>query len=398
MLVGTRKDGHHPIILMQCGPIRHRVSAKEQASQRQFEHLVFVRPTGFQPLRTANPDVRMQFHDLYDELIRDAERNRRICDDVIAAVREGRSPLVLTERHEHLDELASRFQPMIRNLIVLRGGMGKRQLQEIHRSLAAIPGGDERVVLATGQYVGEGFDDPRLDAMFLTLPISWHGTISQYVGRLHRQHEGKREVRVYDYADLEVPMLARMFNRRCRGYENIGYKILLPASAVPGWPADVSLPVDPTWKEQYAATVRRLIRDGVDAGLANLFVNTARAFPPDAEGIMRARSATERFLFRRLETLPDLAGKFQLNVELPISFDGWGRMEVDLLCQKSRLAIELDGSQHFGDLDTYRRDRRNDALLQENGYSVLRFLTEDVNKRLDEVLDAINRALTSRSN
>jgi superfamily II DNA or RNA helicase len=125
----TRKDGHHPIIQMQCGPIRHRVSAKEQASQRQFEHLVFVRPTGFQPQRAANPDVRMQFHDLYDELVRDAERNSRICDDVIAAVREGRSPLVLTERNEHLDELATRFQLVIRNVIVLRGGMGKKQLQ-----------------------------------------------------------------------------------------------------------------------------------------------------------------------------------------------------------------------------------------------------------------------------
>ncbi|MGC9225450.1 MAG: DEAD/DEAH box helicase family protein [Terracidiphilus sp.] len=392
----TRKDGHHPIIQMQCGPIRHRVSAKEQASQRQFEHLVFVCPTGFQPLRAANPDVRMQFHDLYDELIRDAERNSRICEDVIAAVREGRSPLVLTERNEHLDELASSLQRTIRNVIVLRGGMGKKQLQEIRGSLAAIPSGDERVLLATGRYVGEGFDDPRLDALFLTLPISWHGTIAQYAGRLHREHEGKREVRVYDYADLEVPMLARMFNRRCHGYENIGYTILLPASAVPGWPADVPLPVDPTWKEQYAATVRRLIRDGVDTRLANLFVDTARVFPPDVEGSMRARSAAERFLFRRLETLPELAGKFRLNFELPISFDGWGRMEVDLLCQESRLAIELDGAQHFGDLDTYRRDRRKDALLQENGYFVLRFLTEDVNKRLDEVLDAIHRALTNR--
>jgi superfamily II DNA or RNA helicase len=318
----TRKDGHHPIILMQCGPIRHRVSAREQASQRQLEHLVFVRPTGFQPLRVANPNLRIQFHDLYDELIRDAERNGRICDDVIAAVREGRSPLVLTERNEHLDELAGRLRPTVRNVVVLRGGMGKKQLEDIRNNLAAIPNHDDRVLLATGRYVGEGFDDSLLDVLFLTLPVSWHGTIAQYVGRLHRQHEGKREVCVYDYADLEVPMLARMFNRRCRGYENVGYKILLPASAVPGWPADVPLPVDPMWKEQYAATVRRLVRDGVDTRLANLFVDTTRAFPPDAEGLMRARSAAERFLFRRLETLPDLAGKFRLNVELPIAFDG----------------------------------------------------------------------------
>jgi superfamily II DNA or RNA helicase len=102
--------------------------------------------------------------------------------------------------------------------------------------------------LATGGYIGEGFDDARLDTLFLALPISWRGTIAQYVGRLHRLHEGKREVRVYDYADLNVPMLFRMFDRRCRGYESLGYTILLPGSALPGWPSEVPLPIDPEWK------------------------------------------------------------------------------------------------------------------------------------------------------
>src|SRR5215475_6207034 len=149
------------------------------------------------------------------------------------------------------------------------------------------------------------------------LPIS----IAQYVGRLHRLFDGKSEVRVYDYADLNVPMLARMFDRRCRGYEAVGYKILLPASAVPGWPANVPLPVDPQWKRDYATSVRRLIRDGVDAPLGTLFVNVAREFATDAEGAARARSATEAFLYHRLETLPTTAGRFKLNAELPISFD-----------------------------------------------------------------------------
>jgi hypothetical protein len=103
-----------------------------------------------------------------------------------------------------------------------------------------------------------------LDTLFLTLPVSWRGTVAQYAGRLHRLYDGKREVRIYDYADLNVPMLARMFDRRCRGYEAIGYTILLPASAVPGWPADVVLPSDPAWKRDYSGSVRRLIRDGVD--------------------------------------------------------------------------------------------------------------------------------------
>ncbi|MGB7731353.1 MAG: DEAD/DEAH box helicase family protein [Candidatus Acidiferrum sp.] len=390
----TRKDGHHPIIFMQCGPVRYRVNAKQRAAAHPFKHTVMVRPTDFRPLRPANPNVRLQFHELYEELIGDEERNRLICHDLMQTLREGRSPLVLTERNAHLDSLAKQLAREVQHLVVLRGGMRKKELDAISGRLAAIPADEARVILATGRYVGEGFDDARLDTLFLALPVSWHGTIAQYVGRLHRLYDGKREVRVYDYADLNVPMLARMFDRRSRGYEAIGYKMQLPGSAVPGWPADVPLPIDPEWKSQYAASVRRLVRDGVDSPLANLFVGVAVKPPPNAEGANRARSASEAFLYRRLETLAATNGKFRLNAELPIPFDGWGRMEVDLLCAPSRIAIELDGGQHLGDTDAYRRDRRKDALLQENGYLVLRFLAEDVGKHLDQVLDGIFRALS----
>ena len=389
-----RKDGHHPIIFMQCGPVRYRANSKERVAAHPFKHTVMVRPTDFRPLRPANPNVRQQFHELYEELIADEERNQLICHDLIQTLREGRSPLVLTERNEHLNSLTKQLAPEVRHLVVLRGGMRKKELDAISARLAAIPADEARVILATGRYVGEGFDDARLDTLFLTLPVSWHGTIAQYVGRLHRLYDGKREVRVYDYADLNVPMLARMFDRRGRGYEAIGYKMQLPGSAVPGWPADVPLPIDPEWKSQYAASVRRLVRDGVDSSLANLFVDVAVMPAPNAEGANRARSASEAFLYRRLETLAATNGKFRLNAELPIPFDGWGRMEVDLLCAPSRIAIELDGGQHLGDADAYRRDRRKDALLQENGYLILRFLAEDVGKHLDRVLDAILRALS----
>jgi very-short-patch-repair endonuclease len=213
---------------------------------------------------------------------------------------------------------------------------------------------------------------------------------------VHRLHHRKREVRVYDYADLNVPLLARMFDRRCRGYEALGYTIVIPASAVPGWPADIPLPTDPQWKREYSASVKRLIRDGVDAPLGNLFVCAARVPEADAEGIDRARSATEAFLYRRLETLPATMGRFRLNAELPIPFDNWGRMEVDLLCADARTVVELDGAQHLESIEAYRRDRRKDQLLQENGYFVLRFLAEDVGKYLDMVLDTIQRTLISR--
>ena len=261
--------------------------------------------------------------------------------------------------------------------------------------MASLSNEEQIVSLATGRYIGEGFDEPRLDTLFLTLPVSWRGTIAQYVGRLHRLNEGKREVRVYDYADLNVPMLSRMFDRRCRGYEALGYSIMLPASAVPGWPPDVPLPIDPQWKNDYAASIRRLIRDGVDTTLANLFVNAATTTTSDSQDNSRARSATEAFLYRRLETLSQVAGLFHLNVKLPIPFDGWGQMEVDLLYEKGKVAIELDGAQHLDSIEAYRRDRRKDLLLQENGYIVLRFLAEDVGKRLDAILDTIQRVLSS---
>ncbi|HEV7738707.1 MAG TPA: DEAD/DEAH box helicase family protein, partial [Chlamydiales bacterium] len=392
----TRKDGHHPIILMRCGPIRYRVDAKLAASLRPFEHTVFVRPTSFSPTKPANENLRLRLHDLYQEIIQDEGRNQLICSEVISAVGRGRCPIILTEFKRHLDILFEKLSPQIEHLIVLQGGMSTKTLKVAIQQIADVPANEPRVLLATGKFIGEGFDDPRLDTLFLTMPVSWKGIIAQYVGRLHRLHADKREAQVYDYVDLNVPILEKMFNRRCQGYEAVGYTILLPASAIPGWPAEVPLPVDPAWKADYAGSVKRLVRDGVDMPLAHLFVQVATILPLEAEGIERARSASEKFLFQRLETLPETKGYFRLNVELDIPFDGWGRMEVDLVCAAIKLAIEIDGSQHLSSVEAYRRDRRKDLLLQENGYKVLRFLAEDLGKCLDDVLDTILRVLNSR--
>lgn len=241
---------------------------------------------------------------------------------------------------------------------MLKSGMGKKKLNAALTALSAIPEDEERLLLATGKYIGEGFDDARLDTLFLTLPIFWCGTIAQYAGRLHRLHDGKNEVRIYDYADLNEPMLARMFDHRCKGYEAIGYTIQLPAGAVPGWPVAVPLPIDPTWKRDYAASIQRLIRDGVDTPLGDLFVCAAHSIESEAEGADRARFATEKFLYRRLETIPEGAGKFRLNAVLPIPFDGMGSMEVDLLSTEAKVAIEVDGPHHLTEPEAYRRDRR----------------------------------------
>lgn len=215
----VRKDGRHPIIMMRCGPILHRVSAKEQAHARPFEHYVFVRPTQFRPYKEMNDNLRLQFQDLYDEILHDVYRNQMICNDVIHAVKKGRSPIILTERNEHLELLHKQLVSQVQHLIVLKGGLSAKDMKQAISRLTNIPADEERVVLATGRFVGEGFDDARLDTLFLTLPISWKGTIAQYVGRLHRLHDAKKEVHVYDYADLAVPMLERMFQRRSNAYE-----------------------------------------------------------------------------------------------------------------------------------------------------------------------------------
>lgn len=261
----TRKDGHHPILFMQCGPVRHRVDARAQAELRPFTHEVIVRPTGFQPQGEPADDQRMKYQRLCEALVHSDFRNELICADVLAAVAARRTPVVLTERTQHLELLAATLRPQVANLITLQGGMGRKSLASALEQLRSIPAGEARVILATGRFLGEGFDDPQLDTLFLAMPVSWRGTIAQYAGRLHRLHDAKKVVRIHDYADLEVPMLSRMFDRRCQGYESIGYTILLPASALPGWPSSVPLPVSPQWKSDYAASVRRLIQDGVDA-------------------------------------------------------------------------------------------------------------------------------------
>ncbi len=143
----------------------------------------------------------------------------------IGALEAGRSPILLTERRDHLDYFADQLGSIARHLVVLRGGMGVRQRREVADQLKAIPEDEERLVLATGRFIGEGFDDARLDTLFLAMPISWKGTLVQYAGRLHRQHAIKSEVRIFDYVDGEVPMLARMSEKRLKGYRSMGYEL-----------------------------------------------------------------------------------------------------------------------------------------------------------------------------
>ncbi|VIO79275.1 TOTE conflict system archaeo-eukaryotic primase domain-containing protein [Bradyrhizobium ivorense] len=220
----ARKDGHHPIIFMQCGPVRHRVDARTQAVERGIRHRVRDRSTKFElPSYLASVE-RPSMSAIYAALTADSGRNDLIFDDVLKSLEAKRSPIVLTERKDHLDYLQKRFSPFVRNLVVLRGGMSARD-RKIANTALNVSDGDERLILATGRYIGEGFDDARLDTLFLTMPIAWKGTLAQYVGRLHRLHDGKKDVLVVDYVDQTVSVLARMATKRRAGYRALGYVI-----------------------------------------------------------------------------------------------------------------------------------------------------------------------------
>ena len=218
----TRKDGHHPIIYMQCGPVRFSMSARTMTETTPFEHKVTPRHTEF---RMAPELTDITIQDVYAALVNDVSRNEMIAADIVRAIESGRCPLLLTGRTEHLQCFAAKLAGVAKHIFVLKGGMGKKQRREISAALAAVPENESRVILATGSYIGEGFDDARLDTLFLAMPISWKGTLQQYVGRLHRLHDHKRFVQVYDYVDNYVLMLARMYERRLKGYAAIGYVI-----------------------------------------------------------------------------------------------------------------------------------------------------------------------------
>ncbi|MBM7606319.1 superfamily II DNA or RNA helicase [Metabacillus crassostreae] len=211
-----RKDGLHPIIFMQSGPIRYKVDSKTQAKVRPFVHKLLVRNTKF-----TSDSIEIQ--NIYTQISLDTSRNQQIFDDVLHNLEEGRSPIILTERIEHLEILQNQFKGFVKNMIVLTGNVSKKEQKAELDRLRLIPDNEERLIIATGKYIGEGFDDSRLDTLFLAMPISWKGTLQQYVGRLHRLHDHKQEVRVYDYVDQNVPILAKMFVKRSAGYRNMGY-------------------------------------------------------------------------------------------------------------------------------------------------------------------------------
>lgn len=212
----TRRDGHHPIIVMQCGPIRYKVAV--QSIERSFEHHVIPRYTEFRLTAAA-----ATIHDVNAGLVCDQVRNEMIVEDVREALDAGGKILLLTERVEHVEQLAERLQGHTNNLFVLHGRLHKKHCRETLERFGVLADSEARLLIATGRFIGEGFDHATLDTLFLAMPFSWRGTLQQYAGRLHRQHHAKRTVRIYDYVDANIPMLARMYEKRRKGYIAMGY-------------------------------------------------------------------------------------------------------------------------------------------------------------------------------
>ena len=213
-----RQDGHQPIIFMQCGSIRYKADALSQMLENRIPRTVIPKFTEF---RTAHQE--MNYTELCSLLCTDEMRNARIIEDVIAEYAKGKNIIILTERTEHAEGIYAVLDGKCRNLFLLSGQDGAKDKRLKLAAVKAVPQDENLVIVAIGKYIGEGFDEPRLDTLFLAMPISWKGRLSQYVGRLHRNCEGKTEICVYDYVDLFVPTLDRMYRKRMKGYAELGY-------------------------------------------------------------------------------------------------------------------------------------------------------------------------------
>ena len=216
-----RKDGHQPIIFMQCGPIRYSADAKTQMASQTFARLLIPRFTSYRELT----DEKSTYARMVQNMSEDENRNSLIIDDVCEILKEGRSPIILTNLTAHVETLANALTPHCKHVITLVGSESAKEKRQKMEYLQNLPSSEPLVIVATGKYVGEGFDYPRLDTLFLALPVSWKGIIAQYAGRLHREYPGKKEVRVYDYIDIRIPMCDLMYKRRLRGYASVGYQI-----------------------------------------------------------------------------------------------------------------------------------------------------------------------------
>lgn len=213
----VRSNGHHPIMFMQCGPVRHVAKRPTHVPEQLLVRV--------QHLPTPTMSAHASIQEVIRLLAEDTNRNARIVDDAIRALKNGRKVLLLTKRTEHLDLLYALLKDVDYPCFLLHGRMKPKERETVIKALADLPEGTPHILLASAQLVGEGFDHAPLDTLILTLPISWEGTLQQYAGRLHRDHVGKTDIIIHDYVELDHPQLSRMWQKRERGYRAMGYSV-----------------------------------------------------------------------------------------------------------------------------------------------------------------------------
>jgi superfamily II DNA or RNA helicase len=214
-----RRDGLQDIIMMQCGPIRHRIS-HQSGIQDDLARELFIHETNFH--FEVSEEISIQ--DIFRALVHDRERSNLICQDILTALKEGRRCLVLSQWKEHCQILTDHLTSQGKKPFVLEGGLRKKSSRALFEAIRNTSPQDALLVIATGQYLGEGFDCPQLDTLFLVFPLAFKGRLVQYTGRLMRQFEGKRTVRVYDYADVQVPVLKKMHLKRLKAFKALGFE------------------------------------------------------------------------------------------------------------------------------------------------------------------------------
>lgn len=216
-----REDGQEQKMFMQLGPIRYQFTTKQRLELQNINHYIFPRFTQFIEFHSED----MTLNEIYHKLIHDQMRNQQIITDIKEVLKEKRTPLVITKFKEHAKFLYEQLKDIDDNVFLLVGGKGRKINQQLRDNLKNVDIHETVILVATAQYVGEGFNFPRLDTLFLTVPISVESNVEQYSGRLHRDFDEKKDVIIYDYIDSHVRVLEKMYHKRMRTYKKMGYEI-----------------------------------------------------------------------------------------------------------------------------------------------------------------------------
>lgn len=219
-----RGDGLEKINYMLIGPIRYSYTAKEKAKEQGIQHLVYPRFTRTVPPRGVITG-KMHPNEAYEMIHNNDIRDEQIIEDVKNCVSAGRTPVVLSRYKDHSGKLYERLKAYADHVFLLTGNNSRKEHKKILEQMHQVDKAESLILIATGSLVGEGFDFPRLDTLFMATPVSFRSVVEQYAGRLNRDYTGKENVIIYDYVDYHIPMFDNMYMKRLKAYKQIGYEL-----------------------------------------------------------------------------------------------------------------------------------------------------------------------------